>query len=144
MPSTGKGGRPRRVSSCSTGSSVKKIPASSMVATFNGEETTRTVTRYLCRAFGFDEGFLLLVDRDAMRLEGTWTHAQGGRERSVRSLVTRADQDRLTGRDKNEIASRLARALGIDYTALTAKRILQLMNARDIAELANAGVKREA
>ena len=64
----------------------------------------------------------------------------GGRERIVRCLVTRAEQDRLTGRDKNEIASRLARALGIDYAALTAKRILQLMNAREIAELAKAGV----
>ena len=56
--------------------------ASSMVATFNGEETTRTVTRYLCRAFGFDEGFLLLVNRDAQRLEGTWTNVRDGRERS--------------------------------------------------------------
>jgi peptidoglycan/xylan/chitin deacetylase (PgdA/CDA1 family) len=63
-----------------------------------------------------------------------------GRHKVVRSLVERAERENLTGRDKNEIARRLAGALGIDYAALTAKRILQLMNAREVAEIAQEGV----
>jgi PAS domain S-box-containing protein len=47
--------------------------ASRMVNTVDAGETTRTVTRYLARAFGFDEVFLLLLDRDRARLDGTWT-----------------------------------------------------------------------
>jgi PAS domain S-box-containing protein len=46
--------------------------ASSMVNTVDAGETTRTVTRYLARAFGFEEVFLLLLDREKERLEGTW------------------------------------------------------------------------
>jgi PAS domain S-box-containing protein len=48
--------------------------ASHMVNTVDAAETTRTVTRYLARAFGFDEVFLLLLDREKERLEGTWMH----------------------------------------------------------------------
>ena len=46
-------------------------------------ETTRTVTRYLCRAFGFPHVALLLVNREQERLEGTWTHRDGDRDHSV-------------------------------------------------------------
>lgn len=63
-----------------------------------------------------------------------------GRHKVVRSLVERAERENLSGRDKNEIARRLAGALGIDYAALTAKRILQLMNAQEVAEIAKEGV----
>lgn len=63
-----------------------------------------------------------------------------GRHRVVRCLVEGAERDNLTGREKNGIASRLAQALGVDYVALTGKRILQLMNAQEIAEVADAGV----
>ncbi len=57
--------------------------AARIVSGPDGEETTRIVTTYLCRAFGFDHGFLLLLNRDAGRLEGTWTHVQRGRPRSL-------------------------------------------------------------
>jgi PAS domain S-box-containing protein len=50
--------------------------ASSMAANLDHAETTRTVTRYLSRAFGFDEVFLLLINRESGRLEGTWTHGE--------------------------------------------------------------------
>jgi PAS domain S-box-containing protein len=46
--------------------------ASSMVNTVDASETTRTVTRYLARAFGFEQVFLLLLDREKARLQGTW------------------------------------------------------------------------
>ncbi len=57
--------------------------ASSVGATLDLDDATRVVTRYLCRAFGFDDGFLLLANRDARVLEGSWTHVAGGRERCL-------------------------------------------------------------
>ena len=59
--------------------------ASSMAASPDQAETTRTVTRYLCRAFGFDEVFLLLINRETGRLEGTWTRndGEGGHDQST-------------------------------------------------------------
>src|SRR5438093_1601359 len=57
--------------------------ASSLLTTHDADETTAVVTRYLCRAFGFDDGFLLLVNRETLRLEGTWTHMADGRERNI-------------------------------------------------------------
>ena len=56
--------------------------ASHLVMTQDLAETTRTVTRYLCRAYGFEEAGLLLVDAENERLTGTWTSRHGERERS--------------------------------------------------------------
>ena len=46
----------------------------------------------------------------------------------------------MSGAQKNEIVARLAQILKIDYRELVAKRILQLMNQREVQELANDGV----
>src|SRR4029453_16590834 len=61
--------------------------AGTMSTTLDTAETTRTVTRYLARAFGFDESFLLLLDGEAGRLEGTWTHFAGGRDQSTEVVL---------------------------------------------------------
>jgi len=58
--------------------------ASNLLAAHDAEETAAVVTRYLCRAFGFDDGFLLLVNRESQRLEGTWTYLDGSKPRGVR------------------------------------------------------------
>lgn len=63
-----------------------------------------------------------------------------GRHKVVRGLIDLSVRENLTGVQKNELARRLAGILGIDYSALAAKRILQLMNAREVAEIANDGV----
>lgn len=63
-----------------------------------------------------------------------------GRHRVVRGLIERSERENLTGRQKNELARRLAEILDIDYSAFAAKRILQLMNAREVAEIANGGI----
>jgi peptidoglycan/xylan/chitin deacetylase (PgdA/CDA1 family) len=63
-----------------------------------------------------------------------------GRHRIVRSLIERSERENLTGLQKNEIARRLADSLGIDYPAFAAKRMLQLMNAGEVAEVARNGV----
>ncbi len=63
-----------------------------------------------------------------------------GRHRIVRTLIDRSDTENLTGLQKNEIAHRLADGLGIDYSAFAGKRMLQLMNAKEVAEVAKNGV----
>ena len=63
-----------------------------------------------------------------------------GRHRVVRSLIEHSERENLTGVQKNDIAAGLAGALGIDYRALTRKRILQLMNADEVAKIAKDGV----
>jgi len=56
--------------------------ASSLVGRLDHGDTTKTVTRYLTRAFAFDDAFLLLLDRENARLTGTWTHRSGDHEHS--------------------------------------------------------------
>ena len=63
-----------------------------------------------------------------------------GRHRVVRSLMDLSARDNLSGLQKNELARRLAAILGLDYAELCAKRILQIMNAQELAEVASNGV----
>jgi peptidoglycan/xylan/chitin deacetylase (PgdA/CDA1 family) len=63
-----------------------------------------------------------------------------GRHRIVRGLIDFSDQENLNGKQKNEVAQRLAEILGIDYSVLVGKRILQLMNKQELAEVAADGV----
>ena len=63
-----------------------------------------------------------------------------GRHKVVRGLVELSERENLKGAEKNELARRLAKILEIDYSAIVAKRILQLMNAREVAEVANGGI----
>jgi peptidoglycan/xylan/chitin deacetylase (PgdA/CDA1 family) len=62
------------------------------------------------------------------------------RQRALDQIVAWAEAQDITGSQKNEIAARVAQKLGIDYQQLFGKRILQLMNRREVQELAGAGV----
>ena len=62
------------------------------------------------------------------------------RQRAAVQIVQWADAQNFTGKQKNEIAARLAERLSIDYQELVEKRILQIMNAEEVKELAAAGV----
>jgi peptidoglycan/xylan/chitin deacetylase (PgdA/CDA1 family) len=63
-----------------------------------------------------------------------------GRHRVVRGLIDLSERENLTGQQKDELARRLAGILGIDYAAFSATRILQLMNAQEVAEVGKNGV----
>jgi peptidoglycan/xylan/chitin deacetylase (PgdA/CDA1 family) len=63
-----------------------------------------------------------------------------GRHQVVRALLDLAGREKMTGQQKDELAARLARFLGIDYQALVVKRILRVMNARELQEVARNGV----
>lgn len=60
--------------------------ASSLTNTVDVAETTRTVTRYLQRAFGFDQVCLLLIDRERGVLTGAWTNGRTGAGAGTASL----------------------------------------------------------
>jgi peptidoglycan/xylan/chitin deacetylase (PgdA/CDA1 family) len=65
---------------------------------------------------------------------------EAGRHRVVLSLLELAEREGLTGQQRDELAAEMARFLKIDYEALVAKRILQLMNAQELREIARNGV----
>lgn len=65
----------------------------------------------------------------------------GGRRTACRELLDHAERCRLSTEEKDELAARLAYSLGMDYEALRKSRIVQLMNAGEIAELSAAGVE---
>ena len=58
----------------------------------------------------------------------------------VSGLVALSDREMLSGQQKNELARRLAVALGIDFGTLNSKRILHLMNPREVAEVGRIGI----
>lgn len=58
----------------------------------------------------------------------------------VRRLIEVSERENKTASQKDDIAARLARVLQIDYDDLTAKRILQLMNGRELQEIASNGI----
>lgn len=65
---------------------------------------------------------------------------ESGRHRVVRALIDLSENQGLSGEQKNDLARRLAGILQVDYEQLSATRILQLMNPREVAEVAANGV----
>jgi Polysaccharide deacetylase len=65
---------------------------------------------------------------------------EAGRTAAHQALISKSEEKKMTGEQKDELAGRLAKLLGIDYEELRAKRILQLMNAEEIRQLAAEGV----
>jgi peptidoglycan/xylan/chitin deacetylase (PgdA/CDA1 family) len=65
---------------------------------------------------------------------------EAGRHKIVRALIDLSDRENLTGRQKDGLAGGLAKLLGVDYEELVAKRVLQLMNPKEIAQVASEGV----
>jgi peptidoglycan/xylan/chitin deacetylase (PgdA/CDA1 family) len=62
------------------------------------------------------------------------------RDSVVRAVATASERDHLSASDNDAIAERLAERVGVDYAALRAKRLLNLMNVEEVAELAGQGV----
>ena len=65
---------------------------------------------------------------------------EASRQAIVTELMNLSVTQGLSGLEKNEVARRLADVLGVDYADLVQKRILQLMDAQEIAELSRDGV----
>lgn len=66
--------------------------------------------------------------------------AEASRHRVVLRLLEIADRAGMSGAQRDELSARLAALLGIDYEALVSTRMLQLMNAQELREVASSGV----
>ena len=66
--------------------------------------------------------------------------SEANRQAIVQTLMDNCTRDNLDGWQKNEVARRLADLLEIDYAEVLSKRIFQLMNSQEIAQLASEGV----
>jgi peptidoglycan/xylan/chitin deacetylase (PgdA/CDA1 family) len=62
------------------------------------------------------------------------------RQAAEKELAQWVEGLNLTGEQRDQVACRLAQRLGIDYRDLCQKRILQLMNADEVRQLAREGV----
>jgi peptidoglycan/xylan/chitin deacetylase (PgdA/CDA1 family) len=62
------------------------------------------------------------------------------REKAAAEILHWVNRENMSGSQKDEVAAMLAKKLRIDYEALCAKRILQVMNRQEVKELADAGV----
>jgi len=58
----------------------------------------------------------------------------------VIGLVTHAQNQTLNEEEKNQLSEELAHAVGVDFSELVRKRVLQLMTTNEIADLAREGV----
>ncbi len=58
----------------------------------------------------------------------------------VRRLIENCEREGRTGLQKDELASQVASLLNVDYESLKAKRILQVMNGRELEEIAKNGI----
>jgi peptidoglycan/xylan/chitin deacetylase (PgdA/CDA1 family) len=62
------------------------------------------------------------------------------RDEAIDCISQWAEREGMSGREKDQVAATLSARLGIDYENLRRKRILQLMNRSEIAELAARGI----
>jgi peptidoglycan/xylan/chitin deacetylase (PgdA/CDA1 family) len=66
--------------------------------------------------------------------------SEAKRHAIVQSLVDNCDRRNLDAWQRNDVAAKLAQLLDLDYSQILARRILQLMNAQEISQLAKQGV----
>jgi peptidoglycan/xylan/chitin deacetylase (PgdA/CDA1 family) len=101
----------------------------------------RPVFNLICSYMLWTRRGEVIADGEGVGLKGPLdlrTHS--GRSKVMGGLIEISERDRRTGLQKDEIAAQLARVLKIDYDNLRAKRILQLMNGRELQEIARNGV----
>lgn len=101
----------------------------------------RPVFNLICSYMLWKRRGQVMADARELGLEGSLDlRSEAGRHSVVRSLIDLADRENMTGVQKDDLAGRLAGFLGIDYAALKAKRILQIMNANEVRETARRGI----
>jgi peptidoglycan/xylan/chitin deacetylase (PgdA/CDA1 family) len=62
------------------------------------------------------------------------------RTEAVRSIRTFARLEKFSAVEKDEFLSKIAERLGVDYPAILAQRILHLLSAEELGQLASAGI----
>ena len=101
----------------------------------------RPVFNLICSYMMWTRREEVIADGDSVGLPGPLDlRSDASRFAIVRRLIERSERENKTGLQKDEIAAQLARLLKIDYDSLRARRILQLMNGRELQEIASNGV----
>jgi len=62
------------------------------------------------------------------------------RQRALKRIIGVAERQKLSAEEKDLLAQKLARVLGVNYDELRRKRILHLMTPDEVAELSSAGI----
>ena len=70
----------------------------------------------------------------------TVTLDDAGRGKATAAVKGYARRENLSGAQKDELLATLAKKLGIDYEALCARRLLHVMTAAEVAEVARGGI----
>lgn len=84
----------------------------------------------------------VIADREGLGLQTPLDlRSEASRSAVVQDLIQSSGRVHRSGLEKDEIAAQLARVLNIDYDCLRAKRILQLMNQRELQEISRNGVE---
>jgi peptidoglycan/xylan/chitin deacetylase (PgdA/CDA1 family) len=97
----------------------------------------RPVFNLICSYMLWQRRGTVIADGEEIGLPGPLDlRSETGRHRVVRGLIDLAEREGMNGVQKDDLASRLAASLEIDYGALKLKRILQLMNAGEVREVA--------
>lgn len=65
---------------------------------------------------------------------------ESARHDIVLRLVEMAARENMSGRQQDAVAARLAHFLNLDFNEIKSKRILQLMNPREVEEIAQSGI----
>jgi len=68
------------------------------------------------------------------------THSAKGRRSAQQTIVGFANAEGMSSKEKDALAERLAGVVGVDYAEIKRKRLLHLMNAEEVREIAAAGV----
>jgi peptidoglycan/xylan/chitin deacetylase (PgdA/CDA1 family) len=101
----------------------------------------RPVFNLICSYMLWQRRDRVIANGESVGLPGPLDlQTDGGRFAIVRRLIEKSERENRTGVQKDELAAHLARLLQIDYDALKAKRILQLMNGRELQEIASNGI----
>jgi peptidoglycan/xylan/chitin deacetylase (PgdA/CDA1 family) len=101
----------------------------------------RPVFNLICSYMLWKRRGKVIADAPEIGLTGPLVlRTETSRHGVVRSLIALAEREKMTGVQKDDLAGRLAGFLGIDYAALKAKRILQLMNANEVRDAARSGI----
>ena len=101
----------------------------------------RPVFNLICSYMLWTRRNEVIADGEAVGLHGPLDLRTDSSRRGVMlRLLDISEQNDRTGAEKDEIAAQLAKVLNIDYEKLKAKRILQLMNDRELQEIARNGV----
>jgi len=65
---------------------------------------------------------------------------EAGRHQVVLDLLKVAEQKQMNGRQRDDLARKLAMFLKVDYDALVEKRLLRIMNRRELEEIVRNGI----